>query len=118
MTVFTSRGDSSVIRTSLKAAGVRWRCHSLAFVAAAIAVGPSMAQKPTDAEIAAIRKACRSDYIAHCRSVPTGGAAALNCLKQNYSQNSPTCQQALRPVTAPTTPAQPGAPANPAAPKS
>ncbi|MGH6623912.1 MAG: cysteine rich repeat-containing protein [Burkholderiaceae bacterium] len=95
----------------------RWWCNALAFVAVAIAAGPSIAQKPTDAEIAVIRKACRSDYIAHCRSVPTGGAAALNCLKQNYSQNSPTCQQALRPVTAPSAPAvsaQPGTGAKPA----
>jgi hypothetical protein len=45
--------------------------------------------------VAAIRSACRSDYMAHCSSVPTGGAAALNCLKQNKSSLSAGCQQAV-----------------------
>ena len=45
--------------------------------------------------MAAIRSACRSDYMAHCSSVPTGGAAALNCLKQNKSSLSAGCQQAV-----------------------
>ena len=33
--------------------------------------------------------------MAHCSSVPTGGAAALNCLKQNKSSLSAGCQQAV-----------------------
>jgi hypothetical protein len=53
------------------------------------------AKKPSSAQAAAIRSACRSDYIAHCASVPTGGAAALNCLKQNKSKLSANCQQAV-----------------------
>ena len=108
--------------TRLSPAVPKFRWPNLFIIVAAVtAAGAAIAQKPTDAEIAAIRKACRSDYIAHCRSVPTGGAAALNCLKQNYSQNSPTCQQALRPVTAPSapaSPAQPVAPTKPAGAKS
>jgi Cysteine rich repeat len=53
------------------------------------------AKKPSSAQVAAIRSACRSDYMAHCASVPTGGAAALNCLKQNKSKLSANCQQAV-----------------------
>jgi Cysteine rich repeat len=52
-------------------------------------------KKPSGAQVAAIRSACRSDYAAHCASVPTGGAAALNCLKQNKSKLSANCQQAV-----------------------
>ena len=53
------------------------------------------AKKPSSAQVAAVRSACRSDYMAHCSSVPTGGAAALNCLKQNKSKLSASCQQAV-----------------------
>ena len=70
--------------------------------AAATAPGPApkaaastAAKKPSSAQAAAIRSACRSDYMAHCASVPTGGAAALNCLKQNKSKLSANCQQAV-----------------------
>jgi hypothetical protein len=52
-------------------------------------------QQPTQAQLNAVRQACRSDYMAHCSGVPTGGAAALDCLKQNAAQTSPKCQQAL-----------------------
>jgi hypothetical protein len=33
--------------------------------------------------------------MAHCASVPTGGAAALSCLQQNKSKLSANCQQAI-----------------------
>jgi hypothetical protein len=56
---------------------------------------PAFSQAPTDAQRSAIRSACRSDYMAHCSSVPTGGAAALNCLKQNKSSLSAGCEQAV-----------------------
>jgi hypothetical protein len=59
----------------------------------AAAAAPS--KKPSSAQVAAVRSACRSDYMAHCSSVPTGGAAALNCLKQNKSSLSAGCQQAV-----------------------
>jgi hypothetical protein len=45
-----------------------------------------------------IRQACRGDYMAHCSSVPTGGAAALTCLRQNVASLSQPCQQALNAV--------------------
>jgi hypothetical protein len=76
------------------------------------------AKKPSSAQAAAIRSACRSDYMAHCASVPTGGAAALNCLKQNKSKLSANCQQAVNAAgggaasgAAATAPTEGGAPA-------
>jgi hypothetical protein len=57
--------------------------------------GPALAQKPTQAQIGAIRQACRSDHQTHCSNVPTGGSAALACLQQNAQSLSAPCQQAL-----------------------
>jgi hypothetical protein len=59
------------------------------------AAAGSAAKKPTDAQIAAIRSACRTDYPKVCAGVPTGGAAALQCLDKNKSKVSSGCQQAL-----------------------
>lgn len=88
-----------------------------AWLAAAIALisAPVVAQRPPEAEIDAVRKSCRGDYISHCRGVPTGGAEALNCLKQNFSQLSPTCKAAVEPLMPPA--AAPGAPPAKAAPR-
>ncbi len=63
----------------------------------ATATTPS--QKPTDAQTAAIRSACRSDYQKNCASVPPGGAPALNCLEKNKSKLSASCQQAVNAVS-------------------
>lgn len=74
-------------------------------VAVSIGVGSeALAQKLSQAQINAMRQSCRSDYMAHCSSVPTGGAPALNCLKQNFSNLSPPCQSAVKAI-APDTPA-------------
>ena len=59
---------------------------------------PGFSQAPTDAQRGAIRAQCRSDYEAHCASVPPGGAASLQCLQQNMSGLSPGCQAAVRAV--------------------
>jgi hypothetical protein len=59
---------------------------------------PSLAQAPTDAQRGAIRSACRSDYEAHCASVPPGGMASLQCLQQNMSSLSSSCQAAVQAV--------------------
>jgi hypothetical protein len=56
------------------------------------------AKKPSDAQVAAIRSACRSDYQKVCADVPTGGEAALQCLDMNKAKVSGGCQQALNPV--------------------
>jgi hypothetical protein len=74
-------------------------------VAAAISAGSeALAQKPSQAQLNAMRQSCRSDYMAHCSTVPTGGAPALNCLKQNLSNLSPACQSAVKAIV-PDTPA-------------
>ena len=55
-----------------------------------------MAQQPSrPRRQAQSASACRSDYQANCAGVPTGGAAALQCLQQNAAKTSPACQQAL-----------------------
>jgi Cysteine rich repeat len=56
---------------------------------------PAWAQQPSQAQVGAIRQACRADYQAYCASVPTGGSAALNCLKENLASLSAACQQAV-----------------------
>jgi hypothetical protein len=69
-------------------------------------------KKPSSAQVAAIRSACRSDYQRACAGVPTGGAAALNCLEKNKSKLSAGCQQAVNAASGgAATPAAEGAPA-------
>jgi Cysteine rich repeat len=71
-------------------------------VAVILAVAtPAFAQAPSDAQRAAIRAQCRSDYMAHCASVPPGGMASLQCLQKNMSNLSSGCQTAVRAVEAP-----------------
>jgi cysteine rich repeat protein len=55
----------------------------------------STAKKPTDAQVSAIRTACRSDYPKVCAGVPTGGAPALECLEKNKAKVSASCGKAL-----------------------
>jgi hypothetical protein len=91
---------------------------------------PALSQQPTDEQRSAIRSACRADYEANCASVPPGGAASLQCLQQNMSKLSGSCQQAVKavepasappkaesaPAPAASTPAKAAAPTAPAAP--
>jgi hypothetical protein len=74
---------------------------SLATIALAT---PAFSQAPTDAQRSAIRSQCRSDYEAHCASVPPGGMASLQCLQKNMSSLSSGCQSAVRAVEAPAEP--------------
>jgi len=71
-------------------------CASLATVFAIVT--PAFAQAPTDAQRSAIRSECRSDYQAHCASVPPGGLESLQCLQKNMSSLSSGCQAAVRAV--------------------
>jgi hypothetical protein len=64
-----------------------------------VAAASAFAQ-PTEAQREAVKTDCRSDYIAHCSSVPPGGEAALQCLAKNMSSLSSTCQAAVRAVEA------------------
>jgi Cysteine rich repeat len=59
------------------------------------------AKKPTDAQISAIRSACRGDYPKVCAGVPTGGAPALECLEKNKARVSAGCSKALAAAGAP-----------------
>src|ERR1700693_8242 len=72
-------------------------------------------QAPTDAHRSAIRSQCRSDYEAHCASVPPGGKASLQCLQKNMSSLSSGCQAAVRAVEAPAPPTAKSPPAPPKA---
>jgi hypothetical protein len=84
-----------MIDTSLRAG--LWPLLTIALFAAAT---PAFSQAPTDAQRAAIKSQCRSDYIAHCSSVPPGGAASLQCLQKNMASLSASCQSAVRAVEA------------------
>ncbi|HTU02815.1 MAG TPA: hypothetical protein VMG58_13395, partial [Candidatus Sulfotelmatobacter sp.] len=90
---------------------------NLSFLRAALALAlwlvsaTAAAQQPTPAQLGAIRAACRADYEPNCAGVPTGGAAALECLQSHAASTSPACQQALSAIGG-------GAPAVPAAPAS
>src|SRR6266403_4416800 len=77
---------------------------------------PAFSQAPTDAQREAIRSECRSDYEAHCASVPPGGAASLQCLQKSMSSLSSSCQTAVRAVEPPAASKAESAPAETAAP--
>ena len=84
-------------------------CVSLATVLAIVT--PAFAQAPTDAQRSAIRSECRSDYQAHCASVPPGGMESLQCLQKNMSSLSSGCQAAVRAVEPAAAPKAESAPA-------
>lgn len=73
------------------------------------AAAAAPAKKPSSAQVAAIRSVCRADYQRTCASVPPGGAAALNCLEQNKSKLSASCQQAVNAAGGGAAPAANGA---------
>jgi hypothetical protein len=80
-------------------------------LAASFALATSaLAQAPSEAQRAAIKSNCRSDYMAHCSSIPPGGAASLQCLQQNMASLSGACAGAVKAVSAPSeTKAEPAA---------
>src|ERR1700741_743513 len=57
---------------------------------------PALAQAPSEAQREAIKSNCRSDYMAHCSSIPPGGAASLECLQKNMSSLSGACARAVK----------------------
>jgi hypothetical protein len=69
-----------------------------ALLAMLAGTAPAFAQQAMQAQIGALRQACRSDYMRHCSSVPTGGTEALQCLQQHAAAVSAPCQQALAKV--------------------
>jgi hypothetical protein len=74
---------------------------------------PALSQGPTEAQRAAAKAQCRSDYIAHCSDVTPGGAAALQCLQKNMASLSASCQSAVRAVEASVEKTEPKAEAKP-----
>ena len=69
------------------------------------------AQGPTEAQREAVKSQCRSDYMAHCSSVPPGGEASLQCLAKNMSSLSAGCAGAVKAVQASAAPKTESAPA-------
>src|ERR1700731_4153194 len=68
--------------------------------------------KPTAQQTAAIRAACRSDFMSHCSGVQPGGAEALQCLKRNEAQLSAASRSAVAAIRGgPPRAAPSGAPA-------
>ena len=74
---------------------------ALLMAAVLMNVAPAFSQAPSQAQRDAIKSECRSDYMAHCSSVPPGGEASLQCLQKNMSSLSSACQGAVRAVEAP-----------------
>ena len=83
---------------TLTRAATLWALMTAAIFATA---APTFAQAPSQAQRDAIKTQCRSDYIAHCSSIPPGGEASLQCLQKNMSSLSSSCQSAVRAVQAP-----------------
>jgi len=77
------------------------RTASLLLAATFAIASQAYAQAPSEAQREAIKSNCRSDYMAHCSSVPPGGAASLECLQKNMSSLSASCAGAVRAVEAP-----------------
>ena len=71
---------------------------------ALLLIGSAAAQRPSEAQAAAIRSNCRSDYMSYCSSVPAGGMASLQCLQQHTAQLSPPCRSAVQVTEAPSAP--------------
>jgi hypothetical protein len=75
------------------------RASVAAFIFVLCASAETSAQQPSQAQIGAVRSACRSDYMAHCASVPPGGKAAFACLQKNVASLSPGCQSAVNAIS-------------------
>lgn len=97
----------------------RCRAAAAALLLLTMASASALAQQPSPEQASAIRQSCRGDYQANCAGVPTGGSAALACLKQHAASLSAPCQHALGAVatgaTAPPTPPAAGVAPPPAA---
>jgi len=66
-------------------------------VALALLAEPALAQKPTPAQLDALRANCKGDLASLCPGVKPG-PDALNCLRKNASRASPACQKAVNAV--------------------
>ena len=91
------------------------RKHALTAIVMALALvsyaDAALAQQPTDAQKAAIRNNCRSDFMANCMSVSPGGVEAFQCLQRHSSSLSAACRGAVAAITPKPAPAATSAPA-------
>lgn len=67
---------------------------------AASAPAAAAPARPTEAQTAAIRSSCRSDFMSNCAGVQPGGAEALQCLQRNSARLSPSCKSAVAAIGA------------------
>jgi hypothetical protein len=70
-------------------------CRRVLIAGLGLSAAHAAQAQPTQAQKDAIRKNCRSDYMSYCSSVPTGGAASLQCLRQHGSNLSGACAKAV-----------------------
>ena len=61
-----------------------------------LAITTAAQAQMTDAQKAAIKSSCRSDYMSNCMSVSPGGIEALQCLQSHMAKLSPGCQTAVK----------------------
>src|SRR6516225_7399112 len=84
---------------------MRLRHVSVLCIGVALTVATTaFAEGPSEAQRAAVKSACRSDFMAHCSSVTPGGKEALECLAQHMSSLSGGCQEAVKAVEASVAP--------------
>jgi hypothetical protein len=81
---------------------VKGAASSAALLIGFLLATPLHAQGPSEAQREAIKSECRSDYMAHCSSIPPGGAASLQCLQKNMASLSAGCASAVKAVEAPS----------------
>jgi hypothetical protein len=78
------------------ARAIAWLTGGLTVVAMLFAE-PALAQKPTPAQLDALRANCKGDLAKLCPGVKPG-PDALSCLQKNVSRASPGCQTAVNAV--------------------
>jgi Cysteine rich repeat len=91
---------------------------AFALLAFPIAMADPAAAQPSPGQIATLRQACRSDFIAHCSGVQPGGREALQCLERNATACGSAVSAVLpkaeaTPETRPETPAAETTPQTP-----
>jgi hypothetical protein len=93
LVLFLGRG--TIAMSASNALSRRARLVVFGVVVLLSASAETQAQQPTQAQINTVRSACRSDYMAHCASIPPGGKPAFQCLQKNVASLSPPCQNAV-----------------------
>jgi hypothetical protein len=96
------------ILTSIAAA-----CVSILALASVLLGAERAVADPNEQQIAAIKSACRSDFMSKCWGVPRGGTEAFQCLKKNLASLSAPCQQAVNAAIATAAPPSAPSPSSP-----